>query len=155
LLVNASFAFVATSSTFFLPFCKALTGAFVPLRGGDAGLSCNLLALAAVGRIMRERKSPLGAVDEVDARESGRLGAVVAGASEVRDGFAPGAAAFGRVVVDGLRVTFGSSPCFAADAAVGAMRWEGSLTGRVGDFGVGFLKLLDDALEHGQWLENV
>jgi hypothetical protein len=102
---------------------------------------------------MRERKSPLGAVDVVDARESGRLGAVVAGASEVRAGFAPGAAAFGRVVVDGLRVTFGSSPCFAADAAVGAMRWEGSLTGRVGDFGVGFLKPLDDALEHCQWLE--
>jgi hypothetical protein len=97
---------------------------------------------------MRDRKSPLGAADEVvDALESGRLGAVVAGASEVRVGFVPGAVAFGRVVVDGLRVTFGSSPCFAADAAVGATRWEGSLTGRVGDFGVGFLKPLDVALD--------
>lgn len=88
---------------------------------------------------MRERKSPLGAADEVEARESGRFGAVLEGASEARDGFALGAAAFGRVVVDGLRVTFCSSPCLAADAAVGAVRCEGSLTGRVGDFGVGFL----------------
>jgi hypothetical protein len=109
-------------------------------------LSCSLLALAAVGRIMRERKSPLGAADAVDACESGRLGAVGAGVIEGRDDFVPGAAAFGRVVVDGLRVTLGSSPCFAADAAVGATRWEGSLTGRVGDFGVGFLKPVDVVL---------
>jgi hypothetical protein len=112
----------------------------VPLRGGDAGLSCVLLALAVVGRIMRERKSPLGAPPVVEARESGRLGAVAAGASEALAGLVPGAAAFGRVVVDGLRVIFCSSPCFAADAAVGAIRWAGSLTGRVGDFGAGFLK---------------
>jgi hypothetical protein len=118
----------------------------VDFRGGEAGFSCVLLALAAVGRIMRERKSPLGAADEVEARESGRLGAVVAGASEGRDDLVPGATAFGRVVVDGFRVTFGSSPCFAAEAAVGATKWEGSLTGRVGDLGVGFLKPLADAL---------
>ena len=118
----------------------------MPLRGGEAGLSCVLLALAAVGRIMRERKSPLGAPPVVDARESGRLVAVVAGAIEGRDDLVPGATGFGRVVVDGFRVIFCSSPCFAADAAVGAIRWEGSLTGRVGDFGVGFLKPLAGAL---------
>lgn len=109
-------------------------------RGGEAGFSCVLLALAVVGRIMRERKSPLGVADEVEARESGRLGAVVAGAREGRDDLVPGAASLGRVVVDGLRVIFCSSPCFAADAAVGAIKCEGSLTGRVGDFGAGFLK---------------
>ena len=109
-------------------------------------MSCVLLALAAVGRIMRERKSPLGAADEVEARESGRFGAVEAGASEARGGFALGAAAFGRVVVDGLRVTFCSSPCLAADAAVGAVRCDGSLTGRVGDLGAGFLKPPVDVL---------
>lgn len=95
---------------------------------------------------MRERKSPLGAADEVEARESGRFGAVLAGASEARDGFALGATAFGRVVVEGLRVTFCSSPCLAAEAAVGAVRCEGSRTGRVGDFGAGFLKPPADAL---------
>jgi hypothetical protein len=118
----------------------------VALRGGEAGLSCVLLALAAVGRIMRERKSPLGAVEVVEARESGRLGAVFVGAREARAGLAPDATAFGRVAVDGLRVIFCSSPCFAADAAVGATRWGGSLTGRVGDFGVGFLNPLAEVL---------
>jgi hypothetical protein len=106
-----------------------------------------LLALAAVGRIIRERKSPLVAVEVVEARESGRLGAAVAGASEARGGRVPGAAAFGRVVVDGFRVTFCSSPCLAADAAVGAIRCEGSLTGRVGDLGGGFLNPLAEALQ--------
>jgi hypothetical protein len=96
---------------------------------------------------MRERKSPLGAAEEVvERRESGRLGAAVAGASEARAGRAAGAAGLGRVVVDGFRAIFGSSPCLAADAAVGAIKWEGSLTGRVGDFGVGFLKPLAGAL---------
>jgi hypothetical protein len=53
---------------------------------------------------MRERKSPLGATDEVEARESGRLGAAaVAGASEARAGRAAGAVALGRVVLDGFR----------------------------------------------------
>jgi hypothetical protein len=95
---------------------------------------------------MRERKSPLGAADEVEARESGRLGAAVAEASEGRDDLVAGAAAFGRVVMDGFRVIFCSSPCLAADAAVGAMRCDGSLTGRVGDFGAGFLKPVAGAL---------
>lgn len=104
-------------------------------------------ALAVVGRIMRERKSPFGAAEEVEARESGRFGAVVTGARDARVGLAAGAAAFGRVVVDGFRVIFGSSPCFAADAAVGATRCDGNLTGRVGDFGVGFLKPPAGALE--------
>lgn len=78
----------------------------MPLRGGEAGFSCVLLALAAVGRIMRERKSPLVAPPVVDERESGRLVVVAAGAREARDDLVPGAAAFGRVVVEGFRVTF-------------------------------------------------
>jgi hypothetical protein len=98
-------------------------------------LSWVLLALAAVGLIMRERKSPLGAALEVvEARESGR-------AIDGRDDLVPdGATGFGRVAVDGFRVIFASSPCLAADAAVGATRRDGSPTGRVGDFGRGFLK---------------
>jgi hypothetical protein len=119
----------------------------VALRGGEAGLSCVLLALAAVGRIMRERKPPLGAVEVVEARESGRLGTVVVGAIDARAGLAPGKTVFGRVAVDGFRVIFCSSPCFAADAAVGATKWEGSLTGRVGDLGAGFLKPPTEALQ--------
>jgi hypothetical protein len=89
---------------------------------------------------MRERKSPLAAPPVVEARESGRLGAAADGASEVLAERMPGAAALGRVVVDGLRMIFCSSPCFATDEAVGAMRCAGNLTGRVGDFGAGFLK---------------
>ena len=119
------------------------------LRGGDEafswGLSCVLLELAAVGRIMRSRKPPLGAALAVEVRDSGRLGAL--GASDVREVF--GAATFGgaaRVVVDGLRVTLGSSPCLAAEAAVGAVRRDGRPTGRVGDFGVGFLKPVGEML---------
>jgi hypothetical protein len=96
---------------------------------------------------MRERKSPLVAVEVVEARESGRLMPAAAGAIEARAGRVLGTAAFGRVAVDGFRVIFCSSPCFAADAAVGAMRWAGSLTGRVGDLGVGFLKALAEALK--------
>jgi hypothetical protein len=95
---------------------------------------------------MRERKSPFDAPPVVEALESGRLAAVVLGAMEGRDDLVPGAAAFGRVVVDGFRVTFASSPCFAAEAAVGAIRCDGSLTGRVGDFGAGFLNPLADEL---------
>lgn len=72
-------------------------------------MSCVLLALAAVGRIMRERKSPFGAALVVDARESGRFGAAVDEAREVlaeRVPAALGAGALGRAVVEGLRVIF-------------------------------------------------
>lgn len=112
------------------------------MRGGEAGFSCVLLALAAVGLIMRSRKPSFGA-PPMEARESGRLGA---GAIEGREGLPADAPDFGRVAVDGFRVIFCSSPCFAADAAVGAMRREGNPTGRVGDFGRGFLKPVGEVL---------
>lgn len=82
----------------------------------------------------------------VDARESGRLGAVVLGATDGREGLAVAILEAGRVVVDGFLATVGSSPCFAAEAAVGAMRRDGKPTGRVGDFGRGFLKPLGEML---------
>lgn len=94
---------------------------------------------------MRERKSPLVAVLAVEARESGRFGPEP-GASDVRDDLAAGAAAFGRVVVEGFRVSLSSS-CLAADAAVGAVRREGRPTGRVGDRGAGFLNSVGEVLE--------
>lgn len=60
--------------------------------------------------------------------------------------FAAGAAAFGAglVAVEGLRASFwpagaASSPCLAAEEAVGAVKWDGSRTGRVGERGLGFL----------------
>lgn len=100
-----------------------------------------LLALLAVGRIMRARKPSL-APAVVDARDAGRA---VLGASDARGTgfFAAGAEAFGAGLeaVDGLRASFcsaASSPCFAAEDAVGAVRWDGSRTGRVGDRGFGF-----------------
>jgi len=89
---------------------------------------------------MRERKSPLPAPPVVEARESERLGTVVESARDALDERGTGAAGLGRVAVDGLRVIFCSSSCFATDEAVGAVRCEESLTGRVGDFGAGFLK---------------
>lgn len=52
----------------------------------------------------------------------------------------------GREVVDDLRASVCSSPCLAADAAVGAVRREGRPTGRVGDLGRGFLKPLGEVL---------
>jgi hypothetical protein len=88
---------------------------------------------------MREMKSPLGALEAVELRDSGRLGAALLGAMDDRDDLVPGATVFGRVAVDGFRVIVASSLCLAADAAVGATRREGSPTGRVGDFGRGFL----------------
>ena len=115
------------------------------MRGGDAGFSWVLLELAAVGLIIRSRKlPPLGTELAAEARESGRFGAL--GATEGRGGLAPVVLGAGRVVVDGFRVTFGSSPCLAAEAAVGAVRRAGRPTGRVGDFGRGFLKLLGEML---------
>lgn len=100
-----------------------------------------MLALAAVGLDMRSRK-PGFAPPTVEVRDSGRLVAVALGATEGREGLAAAGFGAGRVAVDGLRVTFAaSSPCsLAADAAVGAVRREGSPMGRVGDFGLGFLK---------------
>ena len=100
--------------------------------------SCTLLALAAVGRDIRSRK--LGLAPTVDVRDSGRLLVFALGATEGREGFVVAGFDTGRVAVDGLRVTLAaSSPCsFAADAAVGAVRREFRLTGRVGDLGFGF-----------------
>lgn len=122
----------------------------VPRRGGEAGFSCVLLALLAVGRIMRAKK-PSSAPPRVEARESDRFMAAVLGVSEAREGcfFAAGATAFGADLdtAEGLRATFCStvsSPCLAADEAVGAVRWDGNRTGRVGDRGFGFLKLPGD-----------
>lgn len=113
-----------------------MAGAF---RGGEAGFSCTLLALAAVGLDMRSRKP--GLAPTVEVRDSGRLFVLVLGATEGREGLAVAGFGAGRVVVEGLRVTFASSPCnLAAEAAVGAVRREGSPTGRVGDLGFGFLK---------------
>lgn len=94
---------------------------------------------------MRARK-PSSAPPLVEVRDSGRFPGAVLGANEARDAILrAGIVVFGagRVVVDGLRTTFwvaASSPCFAAEAAVGAVRCEGKRTGRVGDFGFGFLK---------------
>jgi hypothetical protein len=89
---------------------------------------------------MRSRKPPPPAVD---VRDSGRL-AVVAGGAAGREGglIVPAALDAGRAVVAaGFFTGFaGSSPCFATEAAVGAMRREGKAAGRVGDFGLGFLK---------------
>ena len=124
-----------------------------PRRGGDAGFSSVLLALAVVGRIIRA-KNPSSAPPLVDARDSGRFpGAAVLGANEAREAtFRAGGRVVlgaGREVVDGLRVNFwvaGSSPCLAAEAAVGAVRCDGSRTGRVGDLGFGFLKLPGDVV---------
>ena len=66
---------------------------------------------------------------------------LVVGATEGREGLAVAGFGAGRVVVEGFRVTFVSSPCnFAAEAAVGAVRREFSATGRVGDFDFGFLE---------------
>lgn len=93
---------------------------------------------------MRAR-NPSFAPPAVDARDSGRLAGAVLGTKDWREvGFlaAGAAAARGwetRLAVDGLRVTFASSPCLADDAAVGAVRREGRPTGLVGDLGRGFL----------------
>jgi hypothetical protein len=115
-----------------------LAGAF---RGGDVGFSCTLLALAAVGLDMRSRKPGL-APPTVEVRDSGRLFVAALGATDGREGLVVGGLDAGRDAVEGLRVTLAaSSPCsLAADAAVGAVKRDGSPTGRVGDFGLGFLK---------------
>lgn len=103
------------------------------------GFSCTLLALAAVGLDMRSRNP--GLAPTVEARDSGRLFVLALGATEGRGGLAVAGLDAERVAVEGLCVTFASSPCnLAADAAVGAVRREGSPTGRVGDLGFGFLR---------------
>lgn len=105
------------------------------------GFSCTLLALAAVGLDMRSRKPGL-APPTVEVRDSGRLFVAALGAIDGREDLAVGGFDAGRVAVEGLRAIFAvSSPCsLAAEAAVGAVRREGSPTGRVGDLGLGFLK---------------
>lgn len=80
----------------------------------------------------------------MDVRDSGRF--VVLGAIDAREGFPAAALGAGRVVVDGFRTIFCSSPYLAADAAVGAVSREGKPTGRVGDFGRGFLNLVGEVL---------
>lgn len=110
----------------------------LPVRLGaafsSAGLSCTLLALAAVGRIMRSRKLPSEA-GLWDGRGSGPFAA-----RDVRGvGFAEAGAGLVAGFLDPLMdvEAAGGWPAsrFAADEAVGAVRCEGRLTGRVGDLG--------------------
>lgn len=90
----------------------------------------------------------MGAAELVaDARDSGLLGAVWLGPIDAREGLLAAGFGSGRVAVDGFLVIFASSPCFAAEAAVGATRREGRPTGRVGDFGRGFLKPVGEVLD--------
>jgi hypothetical protein len=79
---------------------------------------------------MRAKKPSL-APAVVEARDVGRFGPAVFGASEARGGggcfFTAGGAAFGAGLetVEGLRTGFcsaASSPCFAAEEAVGAVK---------------------------------
>jgi len=92
---------------------------------------------------MRSRKPPLGAELAVEVRDSGRL--VALGATEGREALGAAILVAGRVVVAGFLAAC-SSPCLAAEAAVGAVRREGRPTGRVGDFGAGFLKPVGEVL---------
>jgi hypothetical protein len=122
--------------------------------------SCVLLALLAVGRIMRAKKPssipPRFAALVEDptllARDVGRLlAAVPPTGREGRDAdlrtvevVEPEGVRDRSDTVEALRLRLCclpcSSPSFADDAAVGAVRWVGSLTGLVGDFGAGFTK---------------
>jgi hypothetical protein len=108
-----------------------------------------LLALLAVGRIILAKKPSL-APPTVDARELGLFSEAILGAIDAReDGLRAGGAALatgGRAAAAGLGAGLrtASSPCLAAKAAVGAVKWEGSRTGRVGDFGLGFLNPVGD-----------
>lgn len=87
------------------------------------------------------------AAPTVEVRDSGRFGAL--GPTEGRGAFeAAGLGAVARVVVEGFRAVLGSSPCLAAEAAVGAVRREGRPTGRVGDFGAGFLSPVGETLQY-------
>jgi hypothetical protein len=91
----------------------------------------------------------LGAALVVDVRDSGRFGAL--GPTEGRGAFAAAGLGGARVVVAvvaGFFAVFASSPCFAAEAAVGAVKREGRPTGRVGDLGGGFLKPVGETLKH-------
>ena len=92
----------------------------------------------------------MGAVLVVEVRDSGRFGAL--GPTEGRGAWVVAAAGLGgaRVVVAGFFATLGSSPCFAAEAAVGAVKREGKPTGRVGDLGAGFLKPVGETLDSYQ-----
>lgn len=88
----------------------------------------------------------MGAVLVVEVRDSGRFGAL--GPTEGRGALVVVAGLGGaRVVVAGFFATLGSSPCFAAEAAVGAVKREGRPTGRVGDLGAGFLKPVGETLD--------
>lgn len=89
----------------------------------------------------------MGAVLVVEVRDSGRFGAL--GPTEGRGALVAVAGLGGArvVVVAGFFATLGSSPCFAAEAAVGAVKREGRPTGRVGDLGAGFLKPVGETLD--------
>lgn len=90
----------------------------------------------------------MGAAELVaDVRDSGRFGAAWLGTIDAREGLLAVGFGTGRVVVDVFLPSFASSPCFAAEAAVGATRREGRPTGRVGDFGRGFLKPVGEVLK--------
>lgn len=69
-------------------------------------MSWTLLALAAVGL---ERRSKIPPPPAVEARDSGRLCALAAGATEGRDGRVAAGFVAGRVAVEGLRVIFWAS----------------------------------------------
>lgn len=100
---------------------------------------------------MRSRKP--GLAPTVEVRDSGRLLVVVLAAIEGREALAVVGFGVGRVVVEGLRVTLASSPCsLAAEAAVGAMRREFKVTGRVGDLAFGFLSAGGEVAAVSLWL---
>lgn len=105
------------------------------LLGGllTSTLSCVLLAELAVGRIMRARKPSSAAL--VRERDSGFLVAADEAGRVVEDlaaGLAPSKDARGCLWVlgGGLAATAGLASCLAADAAVGAVRFDDSFVGR-------------------------
>ena len=132
-----------------LPFRSVAVAGALPLRtpellrGGllTSTFSCVLLAELAVGRIKRARKPSSGVLAVLPARDGGRA-AVEAGPSEGRLGRVRKVVglffALTALVLRSLALV--PLPLLAADAAVGAVRCEGSAAGRVGDLGVGLWK---------------
>lgn len=105
-------------------------------------LSCTLLAELAVGLIIRARKLSSGPLGALAGLLSVFLGTLAVDASDDRAaGFvvAAGARVWGRLATAGLETDTealdGCESCLAAEAAVGAVRCEDTLIGRVGDRG--------------------
>ena len=97
-----------------------------------------------VGRIILSRKFPSGAFElAVLSRDFGLSFAFSAGfdpaGKDDRIGFGRRDVGFEGTRSLGLAVTAGAASVLAADAAVGAVAEAGSRTGRVGDFGRGFV----------------